>query len=138
MRNISEMSGIQPELRAYLDDLEGALNGDIVMDVSPAATGSAAAVESRDVTVTIKNAAGDTLEWVNSTFATTVSKADVTDGNGTSAVDSATLSLVNGVGTVTVTYSDTWAADDTQTVTIGNITLAGVTVTGGTSVDTIV
>lgn len=138
MRNISAMPGIQPELRAYLEDIEGALNGDIVMDVSPATTGSADTVTTRTVTVTIQNAAGDTLEWVNAAFATTVSKADVTAGDGTSAINSTTLTLVNGVGTVTVTYSDTWAAGDTQTVTIGNITLAGVTVTGGTSVDTIV
>lgn len=138
MRNISSMPGIKPELREYLKDIEGALNGDIVMDISPETVGSGTDVETRVVTVTIQNAAGDTLEWVNTAVATTVSKADVTDGDGTSAIDSTTLTLVNGVGTVTVTYSGTWAADDTETVTIGNITLGGVTVTGGTSVDTIV
>ncbi len=138
MRNISAMPGIQPELRAYLDDIEGALNGDIVMDISPATLGSATTVTARTVTVTIQNAAGDTLEWVNAAFTTTVSKTDVTDGDGSSAIGSTTLTLVKGVGTVSVTYADTWAADDTQTVTVGNIVLAGVTVTGGTSVDTIV
>jgi len=138
MRNISDMPGIQLELRAYLEDIENALNGDIVMDVSPATLGSATTVTTRTVAVTIQNAAGETLEWVNAAFATTVSKADVTDGDGTSSIDSTTLTLVNGVGSVVVTYADTWAADDTQTVTIGNIVLAGKTVTGGTSVDTIV
>lgn len=138
MRNASKLSGVQPELRKYLTDLEGALNGDIVMDISPETVGSATTVETRVVTVTIQNANGDTLEWVNAAFATTVSKADDTAGDGSSAIGSTTLTLVDGVGTVTVTYSDTWAADDTQTVTIGNIVLGGVTVTGGTSVDTIV
>jgi len=137
-RNISEMPGIQPELRTYLNSMEDALNGDVVMDISPAAVGSGTTVESRTVTVTIQNAAGETLEWVNSAFTTTVSKTDVTDGDGSSTIDSTTLTLVKGVGSVVVTYADTWAADDTQTVTIGNIVLAGVTVTGGTSVDTIV
>lgn len=138
MRNISSYSGVQPELRKYLEGIESALNGDIVMEVSPETVGSAATVEERVVTVTIQNAAGETLEWVNTAVASAVSKTDVTDGDGTSAVDSTTLTLVDGVGTVTVTYSDTWAAEDTQTVTIGNIVLGGVTVTGGTSVDTIV
>ena len=138
MRNISTMPGVQPELRQYLDGLEGALNGDIVMDVSPATLGSGTTVETRVVNVTIKDAAGDTLEWVNTTIASKISKTDVTEGNGTSAISASTLTLVNGVGTVTVTYSDTWAADDTQTVTIASIVLAGVTVTGGTSADTIV
>ena len=138
VRRIASMGGIQPELRAYLGNIEEALNGDVVMDISPETVGSATDVATRTVTVTIQNAAGDTLEWVNSAFTSTVSKADDTVGDGSSAIDSTTLTLANGVGTVTVTYSDTWAADDTQTVTIGNIVLAGVTVTGGTSVDTIV
>lgn len=137
MRNISNMPGVAPELRAYLTDIEGALNGDIVMSISPETVGSGTTVATRDVTVTIQNAAGDTLEWVNTAVASAVSKADVTDGDGTSAIGSTTLTLVNGVGTVTVTYSDTWAADDTQTVTIAAIVLGGISVTGGTSVDTI-
>lgn len=138
VRKISSYGGFQPELRKYLENIEDALNGDIVMDISPETVGSPDDVTTRTVTVTIQNAAGDTLEWVNAAFATTVSKTDDTAGDGSSALGSTTLTLVNGVGTITVTYSDTWAADDTQTVTVGNIVLAGITITGGTSVDTIV
>ena len=138
MRNISDMPGIQPELRAYLTDIEGALNGNVVMIITPETVGSATTVTERTVSVEIQNAAGDVLEWVNTAIASIVSKTDVTDGDGSSTINSTTLTLVNGVGSVVVTYADTWAADDTQTVTIGDIVLAGVTVTGGTSVDTIV
>lgn len=133
------MGGIQPELRAYLEDIEGALNGDILMSISPATTGTAATSTAftRDITVSIVNAAGDTLEWVNAAFTTTVSEAVDTAGSGDSTIPT-TLTLVNGVAVVTLSCTGAWAEADTSTVTIGNIVLGGIAVTGGTSVDTII
>jgi hypothetical protein len=134
------MGGIQPELREYLEGVEDALNGDVLMDISPSATGSdpTTADFTRDVTITIVNAAGETLEWVNAAFTTTASIAEVTNGNGAASIASTTLTLVDGVAVITVSCTGTWIENDTSTLTIANIILAGVTVTAGTSIDTIV
>jgi hypothetical protein len=140
MTDIKQMPGIQPELRKYLSSIESALAGDIVMVIDPETTGSAATTAdfTRDVRISIENAAGDVHTWLTKAYTTTSSIGEVTAGDGTASIVSTTLSIVAGKAVVTVSCTDTWAADDTNTLTIANITVLGVTVTGGTSVDTIV
>jgi len=123
----------------YMEMQEKALNGDMVLEVTPATLGSSAAtIATRDVTVKLLDADGNAHSWFNGTFAIAVD--DVTDGDGTSAIeDSATtVTMVEGVGTFTIEYSDTWAEADTETLTVTGGTLLGYTITDKTSVDTLV
>jgi len=137
---IKEILGVEPQLRDYLALQEKAMNGDIVMVIDPETLGTAATSTAftRDVAVSIETAAGEIHTWVNSAFATTASIAEVTAGSGAATIANTTLTLVDGKATVTVSCTGAFAAEDTTTLTVGNITLGGVTVTGGTSVDTIV
>jgi hypothetical protein len=146
-QNIKDMLGVQPELRRYLAQLETGLSGSLVLVLDPATLGdSAAAVAtaiagdgfSRDVVVELQDANGDLQDWFSGTRAIAV--ADVTAGNGTSAIkDSATtVQFVNGRGVVTIDYVGTWAAADTNTLTVTGGTILGYTVSNKTSVDTLV
>lgn len=140
MTDIKQMPGIQPELRKYLSAIESAMAGDIVMVIDPETTGSAATTEdfTRDVIISIENAAGDVHTWLTADYTTTLAIAESTVGDGAATIASTTLSIVAGKAVVTVSATGTWAADDTNTLTVSNITVLGVTVTAGTSVDTIV
>jgi hypothetical protein len=138
MASIKDYEGVKPKLREYLGLIEDALQGDLVMSISPATVTPAptAAAWTRTVTVEIKNAAGELHSWINDTYATTVSIAD-TSSAGTASIASTTLTLVNGRAVITVSGdAAAWLDTETDTLTIGNITVAGATVTGGTSVET--
>jgi len=145
--DIKNMLGVQPRLRQYLAEENTGLSGDLVLVLDPATLGnSAAAVAtaiagdgfSRDVIVELQNAAGQVQEWFTGSLAIAVT--DVTAGNGTSAIkDSATtVLLTNGRGFVTINYVGTWAAADTETLTVTGGTILGYTVSNKTSVDTLV
>ena len=140
MAEIKDILGVSPQLRDYLALQEKAMNGDIVMVIDPETLGTTATSTAftRDVEISIETAAGEVHDWVNASFTTTASIASDTAGSGAATIASTTLTLVNGKATITVSCTGAWAAADTSTLTIGNITLAGVTVTGGTSIDTIV
>jgi hypothetical protein len=127
----------------YLKNVETGLAGDMALVVTPATLGSSAAVVnaggfSREIKVELKNAAGDVHEWFNGTFA--IAATEVTVGDGTSAIEGAatTVTLVNGVGTVTIEYIGTWASADTQTLTVTGSTKLGYAITDKTSVDTLI
>jgi hypothetical protein len=123
-----------------VDLLEDALQGDMVLDISPETVDRTATSEAwtRTVTVTLQNAAGDTHTWCNMAFATSAAIAD-TSSLGTASIVSTTLTLVNGVASIVVSGSEhAWEADETNTLTISNLSILGYTVTGGTSVETIV
>ena len=138
VRNIDTMEGIAPQLRDYLALIQKALNGDIVMSISPATVAPAptSAAWTRNVVVEIQTAAGEVHTWVNTAVATTVSIAD-TSTAGTASIVSTTLTLVSGRAVIVVSGDAAdWLDTETDTLTIGNITLGGVTVTGGTSVET--
>lgn len=139
-------------LSEYLNDqhhaLQAVLNGDIVLVLTPATTGSSAAgvaeaIEgdagkfTREVVVTLEDSAGNIIKC-GATFAIAV--AEVTAGDGVSAIaDEATnIVLEEGQGVVTLEYTGTWAAGDTCTLTVTGGTVAGVTVSNKTSVDTLV
>ena len=129
----------------YLTVMETALKGDLVLVATPATTGGSAvainaaiagtaAKYTRDVVLTLENAAGDIQTWFNGTMAVAV--AEVTAGNGVSAMDDglATVQFEAGVATATVKYTGAWAGGtaqtETQRITAGAITRAGsITVT---------
>lgn len=118
--------------------LGSAMSGELTMVISPetVAPEPTAAAWTRDVIVSIVNDAGEVQQWLNQTYATTVSIANDSVA-GTASIASTTLTLVNGVATITVSGdAEAWLDTETDTLTIGNITIMGYTVTGGTSVET--
>jgi hypothetical protein len=136
------------EVYGYLGAMEKAINGDMVLTLTPATTGSSAAVATaiggsaakftRTVTVTLKTAAGEVCTFLNGAFAIAVT--EVTAGNGTSAIagSATTVVLTEGVGTITIEYIGAWAAGDTQTLTVTGGTKLGYTIANKTSVDTLI
>lgn len=137
------------KLWAYLATQETALAGDLVIVATPAALGSSAAAVNaaiggaaakftRQVRIELQNAAGDIHTWFNGSLAIAV--AEITAGDGISAIAGgvSTVEFVEGVGTITIEYTGTWAAADTQTLTITGGTILGYAVTDKTSVDTLI
>lgn len=131
-------AGIAPAVRDAFIVRDKAMSGDIVMVIDPETVAPAptSAAWTRDVRVSIETAAGEKHEWLNDTFATTASIVD-TSTAGTASIASTTLTIVDGEATITVSGdAQDWLDTETDTLTIGNITVLGVTVTGGTSVET--
>lgn len=129
---------VRANLRNELAVRDAAMSGDIKMVISPATVtqDATAAAWTRTVTVSIKTADGRLHDWLSGTFAAKVSIAD-TSTAGTASIASTTLNIVNGVATIVVSGDEAaWIADETNTLTIANITVLGFTVTGGTSVGT--
>lgn len=135
-----EYPGVQPQVRDWLQDLQDQNNsiarGGFTLTVSPA-TGTpapTAAAWTQAVTVTLKDASGAVADWVNTSYATTISAGD-TSTAGTASVSTATLTFVNGVATFDLEGDEAaWLNSETATATVANITFAGNTVTGGTCV----
>ncbi len=137
-RNIDDMAGIQPELREYLSLTQKAMSGDLTMVIEPTAVVvvPTAAIWTRDVKISIQTAAGEIHSWLNAAFATTASIAD-TSTAGTASIVSTTLTLIDGEAIITVSGdAAAWLNSETDTLTIGNIVAAGISITGGTSVET--
>lgn len=138
LEKVGEEIGIQFQVEELLEDLAGlnslvedAIQGDIVLDISPA-TPSAVPIATawdRDVVLTLKNAAGDTHTWCDMAFTTTLSIADASSA-GTASIVSTTLTFVNGVATIVVSGdAQDWlggiAQVETITCTAGESTGAG-------------
>jgi hypothetical protein len=121
------------------DLMSQAMAGDIQFSITPATTTRAATLVdfTRDVEIKLTNAAGVVHSWFNKAVTTGVSIGSVTVGDGVASIASTTLTIVNGIARVTVSGTGAWAADDTNTLTVANLTVMGYTVTGGTSVETI-
>lgn len=135
--SIDNKVGFQPELRREIALRDLALGGDIVMVIDPTTVAPAPTTSAwtRNVTITVETTAGQVHDWLNETYATTLSIADT--GGGTASIASTTLTLVNGKSVVVVSGTEaTWANSETDTLTIANITVGGITVTAGTSVET--
>ena len=142
---LREEIGVQPEAKDLMADLNAliallntAIQGDIVLDISPTTVAPAptSSAWTRDVVLTLQNAAGDTHTWMNAAFTTTLSIGD-TSTAGTASIVSTTLTFVNGVATIVVSGdAQDWLDTETDTLTVANITVMGYTVTGGTSVET--
>lgn len=115
-----------------------ALSGDMVLEISPEtiAPEPTAAAWSQTVTLTLKDADGNTHRWLNGAFTTIASVADGSTA-GTASIGSTTVTFVNGVATVVLSGdAAAWLDTETATLTIANLTIAGYTVTGGTCVVT--
>ena len=120
------------------------MSGDLVFTASPAALGTvntvADAGTTRTVQVALKNAAGDVHEWFNKAITTGVSIGDtVADAGSTPTIASQTLTFVNGLASVVITYpAGTYDATETVTLTVASATILGETVAAVTSEDTLV
>jgi hypothetical protein len=115
-----------------------AMAGDMTMVIAPetAAPAPTSAAWTRDVRISIKDSAGNVHKWLTADYTTTLSIAD-TSTAGTASIASTTLSLFEGEAVVTVSGDAAdWLDTETDTLTVGNLTIMGYTVTGGTSVET--
>jgi hypothetical protein len=121
-----------------IDVLSAAINGDMSMTITPTTvtTAATAAAWTRNVNIKIVDDNGLVHSWLTQDFTTTLSIAD-TSTAGTASITSTTLSIVDGKADVTVSGdAQNWLAAETDTLTVGNLTILGYTVTGGTSVET--
>lgn len=121
-----------------INQMAGAMVGDLVIAIDPETVDRAATAEAwtRDVTITVENAAGEVQAWLTADYTTTLS-IDDTSTAGTASIESTTLSLENGRAVVTVSGDAAdWLDTETDTLTVDDITIMGYTVTGGTSVQT--
>ena len=125
--------------RNYNQDMVAkALVNNIEFSITPATvtTSPTASAWTRTVVVSLVDSAGNVHKWANGTWTTTVSIAD-TSTAGTASITSTTLTLVDGVANIVVSGDAAdWLDTETDTLTIADITVAGITVTGGTSVET--
>lgn len=141
-KNISDMQGLKPQLREYLALQAKAMSGDIVMVLTPSTTGSPATdatAFTRDVVITLETASGDIHTWANAAYETSLAATEtVATLTGDVTIASTTLTFVEGSATVTVSATGGWAIGDTNTLTASAVVIAGISVTGGTSIDTIV
>lgn len=145
LAKVTSKIATQPAVKELLEDLAGmqdvladAMQGDIVLDISPAtvAPEPVSVAWTRDVVLTLKNAAGDVHEWCNMAFTTSAAIGN-TSTAGTASIVSTTVTFVNGVCTITVSGdAEDWLDTETDTLTISNLDIMGYTVTGGTSVET--
>lgn len=136
------------EFYDYMTRIEEAMAADMVLACSPATLGSSAAKIATavaagekyevEVTVTLKNAAGDLHEWFNADLAAAVVAA--TEGTGTAAIKGGAtkVELRKGTGKLTIEYDAVWAAADTSTLTITGGTFVGKATGNKTSIDTVV
>ena len=119
--------------------LQEALKGDILFVVSPVAVTPVPinAAWTRDVFISVENAAGEVHEWFSEEIASGLSIADVSSA-GTASIVSTTLSIVNGQAKVVVSGSDNdWVNADTDTLTVEEYTgFASETLAEKTSVET--
>jgi hypothetical protein len=138
MSGILEKTGIQPVLRDELKQRDKALSGDIVMAIIPTAVTSVPTDQAwvRYVTIKITSADGKVHDWLTQDYATKLSIAN-TSVAGTATIASTTLKIVRGQAVVEVEGdAEDWLNAETNTLTVGNLTILGYTVTGGTSVET--
>lgn len=114
--------------------------GDITMEISPATIDKAATADAwkRSVNIELKDSNGNLHGWLSSTFAGVVSIAD-TSIAGTASIASADLVVDKGRATVEVDGDAAdWLAAETDTLTIGDLTVMDSVVSGGASVQTFV
>jgi hypothetical protein len=118
----------------FVVKIEPVTTGAELATVISANTTAGVAPYTRSVVITLEDADGNVHDWFNSDI--TISVAEVTAGNGAIAVADTTPAMVNGRATVTITFSGTFAAADTNTLTVAQATILGYTVAAKTSVQT--
>lgn len=131
-------NGIGLTANQELTLVEKAMSGDMVIVIDPETVTPVptAAAWTRNVKISIQTAAGEIHSWINLTEATILSIAN-TSSAGTASIVATTITIVNGETIVVVSGdAQTWANGETDTLTVGDMTIMGYTVTGGTSVET--
>lgn len=116
------------------------MSGDMTMVIAPEAVNRVATAEawSRNVDISIVDGNGEVHSWLNGDYATSLAIAD-TSTAGTASIASTTLALKDGKARVVVSGdAAAWLANETDTLTVSDLTVMGYTVTGGTSVQTFV
>jgi hypothetical protein len=111
-----------------------------VLDISPATIErvATAAAWQRTVTLTLMNSLGDVHTWANLTI-DAVLEATTDSAAGAVTIEDTAAVFENGVCTVVVSGDESaWLADETNTLTVSDLTILGYTVSGGTSVETII
>jgi len=130
--------GLKPQLRRLLEQMAGAMAGDMTMVITPETAAPVPTSEAwtRNVLVQVVDANGDPHEWLTADITTRLSIAN-TSTAGTASIASTTLSLVKGEAVVVVSGdAEDWLDTETDTLTVADLTIMGYTVTGGTSVET--
>ena len=139
-RNNTGRFTLNTELESFYTQFSDAASGAMTLDILPATATrvATAAGWTRTVNFALLDDDGNVLEFINRTFPAVLAAA--TDSvAGAVSIPSADLVLTNGRGSTVVTgTAAAWLALETNTVTCGNLTVLGYTVTGGTSVETIV
>lgn len=117
-----------------------ALRGDMILEITPTAVNRVAASTAftRTVHMRLKNAAGKTHEWCNLALTTRLAIADTSQA-GAATIPSTTLTFVNGRASVVITGSaHAWLEGETNVLTVSTLTINGMSVTGGTSTETVI
>lgn len=145
----NDNSYVQPDFWRYMAQKEKGMGGDIVAAATPATPGSSAAAVAaaiggaaakftRTVTIKLQDAAGNVHDWFNGQLGITIAEVTAGDGVAAIAAGATKATFVEGVATVVVEYTGTWALGDTSTLTLTQATVLGYTVAAKTSVDTLV
>lgn len=148
---IKEMTGLAPTVRENLaswrENLakketvrDKALCGDIAFRVTPATADLIATKDAWELPIVVEvvTAAGQVHDWFTKSITTGVGVEDSSSA-GTASLKSTTLAFVNGRALVTLKGDkQTWAAEETATVTVKAATIMGVTVAAKTHVTTVV
>jgi hypothetical protein len=116
--------------------LQEACSGDMVFAIAPPtkATVHPISATARTVRISLTNAAGLVHEWFNGPI--TVAIAKVSPAGVAALPGGTTPTMTNGVIDIPINLTGTWAAADTDTLTLSSLTIMGKSVTGGTSVET--
>lgn len=125
-----------------------AIKGDMVLSATPATLGSSAAAVNaaiggagakftRNIVLNLKSVDGKLHDWYQGKMNIAATKSS-TSGVVAIAGSLSQATFVNGVATITLEYTGTWATADTCTLTVTGGNLLGYAITNKTSVDTLV
>lgn len=114
------------------------------LDITVTETTPGVAPYTRDVVCKLVDTASNTHTWYTDDVAMTIADnagagtaaMAGTDKTGAAVTGNGSYGFINGECAVTITLTGTWAAVDTNTVTISQKTILGATVTAKTSVET--
>lgn len=116
--------------------LREAIGGDLKFEITPSEVSTPTTSEAWTRTVTIKlvNSKGKVHDWYNGDISVSIADTSVA---GTASISDETPAMTNGVCTVVISGdAQAWLADESDTLTVANLTVLGYTVTGVTSVET--
>jgi len=123
-------SGVSPQIKKIIKQRDKAMSGDLSFNVTSKGTAPSAGTgfSAIDFEITLEDSAGNVQDWFNKTI-TMTALAVTTVGDGVATQSPATTCVMkNGVGTVSVTGTATWASGDTFTVEVASATILGYTV----------